>query len=85
MKVNFSSKGKLQIKNILCGGTFTAMRSDGGPLGMYLKVDGNNQAPFIKSRGYQWNYAVNLETGQIREFPCEQLVTSVKTEVNTID
>lgn len=84
MKVNFDDKGKLQIMNILCGGTFTAQRNDGGP-GMYLKVDGNNKAPFIHSRGWQFCYAVNLETGQIREFPREQMVTPVKTEVNVVD
>lgn len=84
MKVNFGDKGKLQIMNILCGGTFTTQRSEGGT-GMYLKVDGNNKAPFIKSRSWQFCYAVNLETGQIREFSREQLVTPVKTEVNVID
>lgn len=84
MKVNFGDKGQLQIMNILCGGTFTTLRSEGG-MGMYLKIDGNNKAPFLKSRGWQFCYAVNLETGQIREFPCEKMVTLVKTEVNVID
>lgn len=86
MKVNFNDRGKLTIDNILCGSTFTALRSSSGTeIGMYLKVDGNNKAPFLKSRGWQFCYAVNLETGQIREFPREQLVTPVKTEVNVID
>lgn len=84
MKVNFSKAGTLQVKNVLCGGTFTTQRSEGGP-GMYLKLDGNNKAPFLRSRGYNFCYAVNLETGQIREFSSEQLVTPVKTEVNVID
>lgn len=85
MKVNFGDKGKLQIMNILCGGTFVAQRSEGNGPGMYLKVDGNNKAPFLKSRGWQFCYAVNLETGQIREFGREQMVTPVKTEVNVVD
>ena len=54
-------------------------------MGMYLKIDGNNKAPFLKSRGWQFCYAVNLETGQIREFPREKMVTPVKTEVSIID
>ena len=37
MKVNFGDKGQLQIMNILCGGTFTTLRSEGG-MGMYLKT-----------------------------------------------
>ena len=83
MKVNFIEKGQLQIMNILCGGTFTTQRSEGGR-GMYLKIDSNNNTPFVRSRGSQFCYAVNLETGQIREFPREKMVTPVKTEVNVI-
>ncbi len=85
MKVNFGDKGQLQIMNIFCGGTFTTQRSEGNAPGMYLKIDGNNKTPFFKSRGWQFCYAVNLETGQIREFAREQMVTPVKTEVNVID
>lgn len=83
MKVNFGDKGQLQIMNILCGGTFTTLRSEGG-MGMYLKIDGNNKAPFLKSRGSQYCYAVNLETGQVRELSRNKMVTPVKTEVNVI-
>lgn len=85
MKVNFGTKGQLQIINILSGGTFTTPRSNGSGMGMYLKIDSNNKAPFLKSRGWQYCYAVNLETGQIREFPREKMVTPVKTEVSIID
>ena len=83
MKVNFIEKGQIQIMNILCGGTFTTQRSEGG-MGMYLKIDSHNNTPFVRSRGSQFCYAVNLETGQIREFPREKMVTPVKTEVNVI-
>ena len=54
MKVNFGTKGQFQIINILSGGTFTTPRSNGVGMGMYLKLDGNNPAPFIRSRGAQY-------------------------------
>ena len=84
MKVNFGTKGQVQIINILSGGTFTAPRTNGNGMGMYLKIDSNNNTPFVRSRGSQCCYAVNLETGQVREFPSDKKVTPVKTEVNVI-
>lgn len=84
MKVNFIEKGQVQIINILSGGTFTTPRTNGSGMGMYLKIDSHNNTPFIRSRGSQFCYAVNLETGQIREFPRDKMVTPVKTEVNVI-
>lgn len=85
MKVNFGTKGQFQIVNILSGGTFTTPRSNGNDMGMYLKIDSHNNTPFVRSRGSQYCYAVNLETGQIREFPRDKMVTPVKTEVSIID
>ena len=84
MKVNFGTKGQLQIINILSGGTFTTPRSNGVGMGMYLKIDSNNNMSFVRSRGSQYCYAVNLETGQVREFSRDKMVTPVKTEVNVI-
>lgn len=84
MKVNFGTKGQVQIINILSSGTFTTPRTNGNGMGMYLKIDSHNNTPFVRSRGSQFCYAVNLETGQIREFPREKMVTPVKTEVNVI-
>lgn len=84
MKVNFGTKGQFQIENVLSGGTFTTPRSNGIGMGMYLKLDSNNPAPFVRSRGPQYRYAVNLETGQVREFSRDKMVTPVKTEVNVI-
>ena len=85
MKVNFDTKGQFQIENVLSGGTFTTPRSNGIGMGMYLKLDSNNPAPFVRSRGSQYRYAVNLETGQVREFSRDKMVTPVKTEVNVIN
>ena len=84
MKVNFGPRGQLQIINILSGGTFTTLRSNSVGMGMYLKIDSNNNTPFVRSRGSQYCYAVNLETGQVREFSRDKMVTLVKTEVNVI-
>lgn len=84
MKVNFGTKGQFQIINILSGGTFITPRSNGVGMGMYLKIDSNNNTPFVRSRGSQYCYAVNLETGQVREFSHDRMVTPVKTEVNVI-
>ena len=84
MKVNFGTKSQIQITNILSGGTFTTLRSNGSSMGMYLKIDNNNNTPFVQSRGPQCRYAANLETGQIREFPCKKMVTPVKTEVSVV-
>ena len=84
MKVNFGTKGQFQIINVLSGGTFTTLRSNGSSMGMYLKIDSNNNTPFVRSRGPQYCYAVNLETGQVREFSRDKMVTPVKTEVNVI-
>lgn len=84
MKVNFGTKGQFQITNVLSGGTFTTPRSNGVGMGMYLKIDSNNNTPFVRSRGPQYCYAVNLETGQVREFSRDKMVTLVKTEVNVI-
>ena len=86
VKVGYSdgTKGQLQIINILSGGTFTTPRSNGVGMGMYLKIDSNNNTPFVRSRGSQYCYAVNLETGQVREFSRDKMVTPVKTEVNVI-
>lgn len=85
IKVNFGTKGQFQIINVLNGGTFTTPRSNGVGMGMYLKIDSNNNTPFVRSRGPQYCYAVNLETGQVREFSRDKMVTPVKTEVNVIN
>lgn len=84
MKVNFDSKNQLQISKVPSGGTFATLRSDSKSTGIYLKIDSNNNTPFVRSRGTQYCYAVNLETGQIREFPRDKMVTSIRAEVNMI-
>lgn len=84
MKVNFGPKNQVQLFTVPSGGTFTAPRTNGIDMGMYLKIDSHNNTPFVRSRGSQYCYAVNLETGQIREFPRDKMVTPVRTEVSVI-
>lgn len=55
-------------KDIPCGAVFTAERTDKEKgIGVYLKVDENN-GYFPKSTYQFHNPAVNLETGQMRNF-----------------
>lgn len=85
MKVNFVGSKTVAIKDISTGATFTTLRSRSNEgMGMYLKVDSNNNAVFLRPRGSGYRYAVNLETGQIREFPYDFKVTPTNTEVNVI-
>lgn len=84
MKVNFGPKNQVQLFTVPIGGTFTVLRTNGIDMGMYLKIDSHNNTPFVRSRGSQYCYAVNLETGQIREFPRDKMVTPVKTEVSLV-
>lgn len=58
-------------KDIPCGAVFTAERRDKEKgIGVYLKVDENN-GYFPKNACQYHNPAVNLETGQMRNF-CDE-------------
>lgn len=86
MKVNFVGSKTVAIKDICSGTTFVTLRSHSNEgMGMYLKIDSNNNALFLRPRGGNYRYAVNLETGQIREFPYDFKVTPTNTEVNVIN
>ena len=84
MKVNFGPKNQVQLFAIPSGCTFIVLRTNGIDMGMYIKIDSNNNTPFVRSRGSQYCYAVNLETGQVREFSRDKMVTLVKTEVSLV-
>lgn len=54
-------------KDIPCGAVFTAERRDKEKgIGVYLKVDENNG--YLPKSAWVHNPAVNLETGQMRNF-----------------
>ena len=84
MKVNFGPKNQVQLFTIPSGCTFIVLRTNGIDMGMYIKIDSSNNTPFVRSRGSQYCYAVNLETGQVREFSRDKMVTLVKTEVSLV-
>ena len=66
------------IRNIPVGETFFAERKSVKVRGLYMKIDGTSG--LIKNRVGK-SYGVNLETGQVREFDCDSLITRVIAEV----
>jgi ribosomal protein L2 len=79
MKVNYgNAQTGIIIKTIPVGETFFADRKSVKAKGIYLKVDGGSG--LVKQK-YGKSYAVNLETGRLREFNENTLVDRVATEV----
>ena len=81
MKVNFGNERLgTPIKNIFVGETFFAQRkSTKEERGLYMKIDG--KSGLVRNR-YGYNYAINLASGQLREFKSEFYVDKVLAEVN---
>lgn len=81
MKVNFGNERLgTPIKNISVGETFFAQRKSAREeRGLYMKIDGKSGLIWNK---YGYTYAINLESGQLREFKSEFCVDKVLTEVN---
>ena len=79
MKVNFSSVHGVYIKELAVGTPFLADRKSEKGKGLYMKID--------KSSGLMRNqftsnvFAVNLETGQLREFDHCTLVEKANAEI----
>lgn len=80
MKVNYeNTQASISIVNIPVGEVFFAERnSTKSKKGTYMKIDAN--CGLIRNRPDK-NYAINLETGQPREFNCDALVYKVNAEV----
>ena len=81
MKVNFGNERLgTSIKNISVGETFFAQRkSVREERGLYMKIDG--KSGLVRNK-YGRNYAINLESGQLREFDSDIYVDRVLAEVN---
>ena len=81
MKVNFGNERLgTPIKNISVGETFFAQRkSTREERGLYMKIDG--KSGLVRNK-YGRNYAINLESGQLREFDSDIYVDRVLAEVN---
>lgn len=79
MRVNYGNmRTGVAIKDILVGDVFFANRTSVNAKGLYMKIDGN--CGLIKNTVGK-SYAINLETGQPREFNRETLVDKVVAEV----
>ena len=79
MKINFGHEVVgVSIRNISVGETFFAQRKSVREKGLYMKIDGTSGLVRNKC-GY--NYAINLASGQLREFDCDTVVERVLAEV----
>ena len=81
MKINFENEIlSTPIRNISVGETFFALRkSVREERGLYMKIDGKSGLVLNK---FGYNYAINLESGQLREFKSDFYVDRVLAEVN---
>lgn len=79
MKVNFAASNGIYIGELTVGTPFLADRKSEKGKGLYMKID--------KSSGLMRNqfttnvFAVNLETGQLREFNHCSMVEKVNAEI----
>ena len=82
MKVNFSEKViGVTISRLSVGDTFLADRKSSNEVGLYIKVDRSSGLATI---GSNHCLAVNLQSGQLRKFDRNVIVTPAETEVNFI-
>jgi hypothetical protein len=82
MKVNYNDNTrKIKIVELTVGETFLAKRKGIDEQALYIKIDGNSG--LIKAK-YNSCYALNLSTGQLREFAFTDLVEKRIAEVNLI-
>ena len=81
MKVNFGDEILgISIRNLSVGETFfTQRKSAKEERGLYMKIDGKSGLVLNK---YGCDYAINLESGQLREFKSNIYVDKVLAEVN---
>lgn len=80
MKINFENEIiGTPIRNIVVGETFFAPRKSVKDRGLYMKVDGSSGLVRNKCG---CSYAINLASGQLREFDSDCYVEKVLAEVN---
>lgn len=80
MRINYGNEQTgVAIRDISVGETFFADRKSVKEKGLYMKVDGNSG---LVNKRCGMSYAVNLETGQLRNFDCDTLVDKVIAEVS---
>lgn len=80
MRVNFENENAgTPIRSICVGETFFAQRKSVKERGLYMKIDGGSG--LVRNK-FKYCYAVNLASGQLREFDSEYCVDRVLAEVN---
>lgn len=80
MRINFENEiVGVPIRNVRVGETFFAQRTSVRERGLYMKIDGSSGLVRNKS---EHRYAINLATGQLREFHSDIIVDRVIAEVN---
>ena len=83
MKIELANVNKVAISELNVGETFLAIRkSEKTEMAVYMKVD-KNSGVFIKTAypAVCSDFAVNLESGQVRKFNQSDLVTPISIKV----
>ena len=83
MTVNFNEPMNATINEIAIGETFLADRTSSKAKGLYMKVD-KNSGMIVANVARNMEVAINLETGQLRKFKTDALVTKAYTEVSFV-
>ena len=79
MKIELANVNKVSISKLNVGETFITIRkNEKTEIGVYMKVD-RNSGVFVKTQNL--NFAVNLESGQVRKFNQSDLVTPISIKV----
>lgn len=82
MKINFNNSiTTVELWNVAVGATFMAKRTHSNDNGLYMKIDHKNK---YLHNTVNRNYAINLQTGQIREFILDAKVVPIVAEVNVV-
>ena len=79
MTVNFSSSNSIHVGELAVGTPFLADRKSEKGRGLYLKVDKNSG--LMRNQFTASSFAVNLETGQLREFDHRTVVEKANAEI----
>ena len=79
MKIELANINKVAISELKVGETFTSIRkNEKTEMAVYMKVDKNSG---VFSKIAYTDYAVNLESGQVRKFNQFDLVTPISMKV----
>ena len=80
MKVNFEKTNTVNINLMSVGQTFLADRRSEKARGLYMIID-SKSGLMRNGNSCTRKYAVNLETGQLREFPTDAMVEPANAEI----